>query len=176
MALRFAALQRGIRGMVSLDEIDVGIIEFLHKDARAPAKSIAESLNVPESTIRNRLGRLIDSKVVEFVALTNPLSLGHSTWIMMEIEVEAKKIRRVATELGNLQEIYFVYITTGSFDIFAGATFSSNEEFVDFLTTRLSAVDGIIRVNTRAILETYKRVFKFTPKSQVIRSKNSSKR
>src|SRR5690348_2730893 len=70
---------RGMR-MVTLDEIDVGIIQYLHKDARAPAKSIAESLKVPESTIRNRLGRLIESKVVEFVALTNPLSLGHSTW------------------------------------------------------------------------------------------------
>ena len=38
---------------------------------------------------------------------------------------------------------------TGSFDIFAGATFSNNEQLVDFVTNQLSKVDGIVRVNTR---------------------------
>lgn len=155
---------------INLDELDVGIIKHLHQDARAPAKAIADSLGMPESTVRNRLGRLIKSKVIEFVALTNPLNLGHTTWIMMEIEVETKSIRRVAKKLSNLPEIYFVYITTGSFDIFAGATFASNAEFVDFLTNQLANVEGIVRVNTRAILETHKRVFKFSPKVGVIKS------
>lgn len=156
--------------MISLDEIDVGIIEYLHKDARAAAKSIAQALDVPESTIRHRIARLVEANVIEFVALTNPLNLGHSVWIMMEIEVETKRIRSVANDLAALPEIYFVYITTGSFDIFAGATFSDNGEFVDFLTNHLSGVEGIVRVNTRAILETHKRVFKFAPKPSLVRS------
>ena len=88
--------------------------------------------------------RLIKSNVIEFVALTNPLNLGHTTWIMMEIEVETKSIRRVATKLSGLSEVYFVYITTGSFDIFAGATFASNAEFVDFLTNQLAHVEGAL--------------------------------
>jgi Lrp/AsnC family transcriptional regulator for asnA, asnC and gidA len=155
---------------INLDELDVGIIKHLHQDARAPAKAIADSLGMPESTVRNRLGRLIKSNVIEFVALTNPLNLGHTTWIMMEIEVETKSIRRVAKKLSNLPEIYFVYITTGSFDIFAGATFGSNAEFVDFLTNQLANVEGIVRVNTRAILETHKRVFKFAPKAGAVKA------
>ncbi len=155
---------------INLDDLDVGIIRHLHEDARAPAKAIADSLSVPESTVRNRLGRLIKSNIIEFVALTNPLNLGHTTWIMMEIEVETKSIRRVAEDLSALPEVYFVYITTGSFDIFAGATFASNVEFVDFLTNQLAKVEGIVRVNTRAILETHKRVFKFSPKTGVIKS------
>ncbi|MGI6852542.1 Lrp/AsnC family transcriptional regulator [Mesorhizobium sp. 1B3] len=155
---------------INLDELDVGIIKHLHQDARAPAKAIADSLGVPESTVRNRLSRLIKSNVIEFVALTNPLNLGHTTWIMMEIEVETKSIRRVAKKLSSLSEVYFVYITTGSFDIFAGATFASNAEFVDFLTNQLANVEGIVRVNTRAILETHKRVFKFAPKAGVVKS------
>lgn len=154
----------------NLDDLDAGIIKHLHEDARAPAKAIADALGVPESTVRNRLGRLIKSNIIEFAALTNPLNLGHTTWIMMEIEVETKNIRRVAKKLTDLPEIYFVYITTGSFDIFAGATFSSNAEFVDFLTNQLANVEGIVRVNTRAILETHKRVFKFSPKPSVIKS------
>lgn len=155
--------------MPALDDIDVGIINLLHRDARAPAKSIAEALEIPESTIRNRMARLVESGVIEFVALTNPLHLGHSVWVMMEIEVVTRRIRHVARELSAIPEMYFVYITTGSFDIFAGATFSDNTEFVDFVTNRLSQVDGIVRVNTRTILEVHKRMFKFMPKPSVMR-------
>lgn len=162
--------------MPQLDEIDVGIIEYLHKDARAPAKVIAETLNVPESTIRNRMARLVDSNVIEFVALTNPLHLGHSVWVMMEIEVVTRRIRQAARELTAIPEMYFVYITTGSFDIFAGATFSDNTEFVDFVTNRLSKVDGIVRVNTRTILEVHKRVFKFMPRASVMRGGKSARK
>lgn len=151
--------------MTSLDKIDVGIIAFLHKDARASAKAIADDLGIPESTVRNRLGRLVSSGVIEFVALTNPLRLGHSVWVMMEIEVESRRIRHVAQDLSKIPDVYFVYITTGSFDVFAGATFSTNEEMVDFLTNTLSKVEGIVRVNTRTILEVHKRVFKFLPRN-----------
>ena len=149
---------------MGFDEIDVGIIARLHEDARAPAKAIADGLGVPESTVRHRLSRLVESGVIEFVALTNPLRLGRSVWVMMEIEVQSRRIRQAALDLSKIPEVYFVYITTGSFDIFAGATFATNEEMVDFLTNVLSKVDGIVRVNTRTILEVHKRVFKFLPK------------
>lgn len=150
---------------VSLTQNDIAIIECLHKDARASISTIAETLSTPESTVRHRLNRLVEAGIVEFVALTNPLRLGYPVWIMMEIEVETRRIREVAKALSSLQEVYFVYITTGGFDVFAGATFRTNEEFVDFLSTRLSQIDGIIRINTRGILEVHKRTFKFTPKA-----------
>jgi Lrp/AsnC family transcriptional regulator for asnA, asnC and gidA len=150
--------------VAGFDELDVRIIKHLHRDARAPVKAVADSLGVPESTVRHRLGRLVESGIIEFVALTNPLRLGHPVWVMMEIEVETRRIRHAAQELSKIPEIYFVYITTGSFDIFAGATFTKNEELVDFLTNVLSKVEGIVRVNTRSILEVHKRVFKFLPK------------
>jgi Lrp/AsnC family transcriptional regulator for asnA, asnC and gidA len=162
--------------VATLDEIDVGIIQYLHKDARAPAKAIAETLNVPESTVRNRLARLVEANVIEFVALTNPLHLGHSLWVMMEIEVVTRRIRQVARELSAIPEVYFVYLTTGSFDVFCGATFSSNEELVDFVTNQLSKIEGIVRVNTRPILEVHKRVFKFMPKPSVLRNARNGKK
>ena len=125
--------------------------------------AVAEQLSLPESTVRHRLGRLVDSKIVEFVAQTNPLRVGYPVWIMMEIQVEASKIRSVAQQLAELPEIYIVYITTGGFDISAGAVFQENEDFVNFLSGPLSKVKGIVRVTTRAIMEVYKREFKFLP-------------
>ncbi|WP_343714650.1 Lrp/AsnC family transcriptional regulator [Inquilinus sp.] len=162
--------------VLALDEIDVGIMDYLYNDARAPAKAIAEALNMPESTVRNRMAKLVSSNVIEFIALTNPLNLGHNVWVMMEIEVMTRRIRQVAKELSAIPEVYFVYITTGSFDIFAGATFSNNTELVDFVTNRLSQVDGIVRVNTRTILEVHKRMFKFRPHASVMKAARASRK
>jgi Lrp/AsnC family transcriptional regulator for asnA, asnC and gidA len=167
----------GINGdsvVISFDELDIGIISHLHKDARAPVKTIAEKLGMPESTVRHRLGRLVEAGAVEFVALTNPLNLGRSVWVMMEIEVKSRRIRQVALDLSKIPEVYFVYINTGGFDIFAGATFSTNKELVDFLTNVLSKVDGIVRVSTRSILEVHKRVFKFLPKASEKKTKRKA--
>lgn len=146
-----------------LDELDIGIIKCLHGDARMAVTAIAEQLSLPESTVRHRLGRMVEARIIEFVAQTNPLRVGYPVWIMMEIQVESSKIRTVAEQLAALREVYIVYITTGGFDISAGATFVDNEACVNFLAGPLSKVKGIVKVTTRAILEVYKREFKFLP-------------
>jgi Lrp/AsnC family transcriptional regulator for asnA, asnC and gidA len=149
-----------------LDEADIGIIKCLHGDARMAVTAIADQLGLPESTVRHRLGRLVEARIIEFVAQTNPLRVGYPVWIMMEIQAEASKIRTVAEQLAALREVYIVYITTGGFDISAGATFEDNEAFVNFLAGPLSKVKGIVRVTTRAILEVYKREFRFLPREE----------
>jgi len=148
---------------IKLNAADVQIIKCLHSDARMAVTSIAETIRVPESTVRHRLGRMLDAGVIEFVAQTNPLNVGYPVWIMMEIQVASPRIRQIAAELADLAEVYFVYITSGQFDIFAGATFRTNEDFVDFLTGPMAKIKGIVRVTTRGILEVYKRQFKFLP-------------
>ncbi|MDO8705435.1 MAG: Lrp/AsnC family transcriptional regulator [Sulfuricaulis sp.] len=150
---------------LKLNDTDIEIIKCLHGDARMPVTAIAENLKMPESSIRHRLNRLVSGKVIEFVAQTSPLTVGYPVWIMMEIEVETQYIRKISQQLAALKEVYIVYTTTGSFDISAGATFQTNEAFVDFLAGPLSKIKGIRRVTTRAILEVYKREFKFLPAS-----------
>jgi len=148
---------------IKLNSTDIQIIKYLHKDARMSASAIADELKLPESSVRHRLNRLVNGGVIEFVAQTSPLNVGYPVWIMMEIEVETVMIRKVAQQLADLNEMYIVYTTTGAFDISAGATFRTNKEFIDFLAGPFAAIKGIRRVTTRAILEVYKRQFKFVP-------------
>ena len=162
--------------IVFIQRVDSDVARTFESRDLPAIESLAESLGVPESTIRSRMARLVEANVIEFVALTNPLHLGHAVWVMMEISVVTRRIRQVAAELSAIPEIYFVYITTGGFDIFAGATFSDNTEMVDFITNTLSQVDGIVRVNTRTILEVHKRVFKFRPRASAIRGPKAGRK
>jgi Lrp/AsnC family transcriptional regulator for asnA, asnC and gidA len=140
---------------------DVRIIQCLTKDARSSIAKIAEELEIPESTVRHRVNRLVRSGVIEFAVMTNPLRLGYGSWAIIEVQAELKKIRAVARQLANVPEVYFVGITTGGYDLLVGAVFRSNEELLDFVTDRLAHVPGIIRTSTSSVLELVKRNMTF---------------
>jgi Lrp/AsnC family transcriptional regulator for asnA, asnC and gidA len=140
---------------------DIEIIRCLNEDARSSVTKIAGRLAMPESTVRHRLNRLLDAGVIEFTAVPNPLQLGYQIWAIMEIQAELSRIRGIARELADRPEVYFVGITTGSYDILAGAVFRSNDELLEFITGYLPKVPGIIRTATSTVLDVVKRFLTF---------------
>jgi Lrp/AsnC family transcriptional regulator for asnA, asnC and gidA len=144
-----------------LDGTDRAIIGCLLKDARASVTAIARELRMGESTVRNRLRKLVDDGIVSFALITNPLQFGFQVWAMLEIQVQPSRIREVAEILGQEPRIHLVGIMSGSYDIYAGATLRSNEELVDLITRRLSQIPGIIRISTSTMLEMVKRSVSF---------------
>ena len=154
------AAQKGA-GAFRFSPADIEIIRCLNEDARSSVTKIAGRLAMPESTVRHRLNRLLDAGVVEFTAVPNPLQLGYQVWAIMEIQAELSRIRGIARELADRPEVYFVGITTGSYDILAGAVFRSNDELLDFITGYLPKVPGIIRTSTSTVLDVVKRFLTF---------------
>ncbi|MBI2525762.1 MAG: Lrp/AsnC family transcriptional regulator [Candidatus Rokubacteria bacterium] len=146
---------------IKLRAADIEIIRCLQEDARIPIARIADRLHVPESTVRHRVNRLMEQRIVEVVLMTNPLQLGYHVWVLMQIQVEMPKIRLVAQRLAEASEVYFVHITTGSYDILVGALFRSNDHLLDFITNRLAKIPGIVRTATSTVLEVVKRTLTF---------------
>jgi Lrp/AsnC family transcriptional regulator for asnA, asnC and gidA len=154
------APQKGVGGF-RFSPADIEIIRCLNKDARSSVTKIAGRLAMPESTVRHRLNRLLDAGVIEFTAVPNPLQLGYRIWAILEIQAELSRIRGIARELADRPEVYFVGITTGSYDILAGAVFRSNDELLEFITGYLPKVPGIIRTSTSTVLDVVKRFLTF---------------
>lgn len=144
-----------------LSSVDARIIRTLNKDPRSSVAKIAAQLRMPHSTVRHRLNRLVRLGVVEFTVVPNPLLLGYQIWAIVEIQAELAKIRSIAQQLAAKPEVYFVGITTGGYDILAGAVFRSNEELLEFITGSLSQIPGIIRTSTSSVLEVVKRFLTF---------------
>src|SRR5215212_3641837 len=55
-----------------LDELDKRIIRLLQRNARVPNTEIGRELDVTETTIRNRVSRLLDEGLIEIVAVVDP--------------------------------------------------------------------------------------------------------
>jgi Lrp/AsnC family transcriptional regulator for asnA, asnC and gidA len=124
-----------------------------------------------ESTVRHRLNRLKAERVIEFTVVPNPLHLGYQIWAIIEIQAELASIRSIAQRLAKSQEVYFVSITTGSYDILVGAVFRSNDDLLGFITNELPRVRGIVRTRTATVLDVVKRFLVFEAPSKDPRPK-----
>lgn len=148
---------------MKIDTIDHSIMFCLHEDARMSIARISKRVGAPESTVRNRLGKLIDGGVVDLVAVTDPLKLGYQLWTTIEIETEPTKTNDVAARLSAIPEVYFVALKTGSYNIIASAAFRSNDDHLDFITNRLPHIPGVSRTATYNLLKIYKRQMNISP-------------
>src|SRR3990172_9900053 len=103
----------------SLDETDLKIIEALRKDGRVAFAQIAEQLNVSPGMIRQRYNRLVEKGYLRVVAITNPLRMGFTSMAMIGIRVDGSKLLTVAEKVSRLDEVIYMIISSGRFDIFA---------------------------------------------------------
>jgi len=125
----------------NLDELDRAIIEQLQQDGRLPYTKLGAAVGLSEAAARQRVQRLVDSGVVQVVAVTDPLSLGRRRMAMIGIRCEGDTAV-AADRIGELEDVEYVVITAGSYDILAEVVVSDDERFFDLLN-RIRRVKGI---------------------------------
>lgn len=140
-----------------MDELDSKIIALLQKDGRASNAGIARDAGVSEGTVRRRLKRLMDKGYIQVVALLDPAKMGYSSEALIGVQVDPDKVDLVADGLSKLEEVSWVAITTGSFDVFAWATLASAETLGVFLRTKVGTIAGVRRTETFVNLAIKKR-------------------
>ena len=126
-----------------LDETDIKIIEALQADGRVAFAQIAEQLGVSAGMIRQRYARLIDQGFLKVVAITNPLRMGFKTMAMVGIRADGSKLLDVAEKVSKLDEVIYMVVTSGRYDIFAEVVCRDHEHMLKFITEKLSTIDGV---------------------------------
>jgi Lrp/AsnC family transcriptional regulator for asnA, asnC and gidA len=152
-------LDAGSASSIRLDDIDLAIIKTLKRDGRTPFAQIAQRLGVSTGMIRQRYQRLVKEGVLQVVAVTNPLLLGFSTMAMIGIKVEGAKLQEVAEKIAGLEEVIYLMLTAGAYDLFAEVVFRDNDHLLDFLTSRLRTIEGIRETETFMYLKIVKEIY-----------------
>ncbi len=140
-----------------MDELDTKIIAMLQEDGRSSNAGIARRVGVSEGTVRRRLKRLVDDEYIRVVALLDPGKMGYASEALIGVQVDPDKTDQVSADLAELDEINWVSITTGSFDIFAWATLESSQELGIFLRSKVGTIPGVRRTETFVNLMVKKR-------------------
>lgn len=140
-----------------VDEIDRAILDCLREDARMKSTEIARHLgNMTARAIRNRLDRLRDEGIIAITAAAVPTKLGYPISADIYVDVEPGYIERVAQNLRDLDEVFYVALTTGETDISASAVAGSMGALQDFITDKLHTIPGVIKTKTYVLTKILK--------------------
>lgn len=142
-----------------LDETDLKIIDALRKDGRVAFAQIAEQLAVSPGMIRQRYSRLVEQGFLKVAAITNPLRMGFKTIAMIGIRADGSKLLDVAEKISKLDEVIYMVISSGRFDIFAEVVCRNHEDLLRFITEKLSTIDGVRESESFMHLKIVKEVY-----------------
>src|SRR5688572_28253443 len=127
----------------ALDDLDKSIIQCLQLDGRRPYAQIGRQLKVPEATVRQRAERLISRGIVQIVGVTDPLAMGFQQPALIGLCVDPGKLDRIAEQIAALEEVTYLVVTAGRFDLVCEVVCEDNEHLLRVLTDRLADIDGI---------------------------------
>jgi len=142
-----------------LDEIDLQIIAALRQDGRMPFSQIAEQLNVSPGMIRMRYSRLVETGVLKVVAISDPLLMGYSTMALIGIRADGGQLMATAEKIAALEEVVYLIVTSGSYDIIAEVICRDQAHLLQFLTERLYKIEGVRESETFMHLKIVKEVY-----------------
>lgn len=142
-----------------LDEIDRRVIEALRKDGRSAFAQIADSLNVSPGMIRLRYNRLVEQGYLKVVAITNPLRMGYKTMAMIGLRVDGSKLLEAADKISRLDEVIYLVVASGRFDLFAEVVCRDHDHLLDFISNKLSTIDGVRESESFMHLKIVKEVY-----------------
>ncbi len=142
-----------------LDEIDKQIIAALQEEGRMAFSQIAKMLQVSPGMIRVRYNRLVNLGYLQVVAITNPLNIGYNAMAVVGMRVEGKLLLEVAERIAALEEVVYLVITSGRYDIILEAMCHDHDELLHFLTGKLSTIDGVRETETFMNLKIIKEIY-----------------
>jgi len=140
-----------------LDDVAKQIIEQLQEDGRRPYATIGKAVGLSEAAVRQRVQRLLDSGVMQIVAVTDPLQLGFPRQAMIGIRTSGD-LEEIADRLADLEEIDYVVITAGSFDLITEVVCRNDDHLLDILQ-RVRHVDGVVATEAFVYLKLRKQTY-----------------
>ncbi len=156
------AITVNVRGQPTLgsgvDDVGKRLIEELQQDGRRSYAALAKTVGLSEAAVRQRVQRMVDSGLMQVVAVTDPLQVGFHRQAMIGLRVEGDLVR-VADELAKIDEVDYVVITAGSFDILLELVCEDDDHLLRVLSERVRVLPGVRDTETFVYLKLAKQTY-----------------
>jgi Lrp/AsnC family transcriptional regulator, regulator for asnA, asnC and gidA len=142
---------------IVLDDISKRIIEQLQQDGRRSYAAIGKAVGLSEAAVRQRVQRLIEVGAMQIVAVTDPMTLGFPRQTMIGIKCGGD-LERVASDLAGMEEIDYVVITAGSFDLLVEVVCEDDDHLLEILG-RVRSIPSVTTTETFVYLKLRKQTY-----------------
>ena len=148
----------GYDGTVALDDISRQIVEQLQQDGRRAYATIAKAVGLSEAAVRQRVQRLLDAGVMQIVAVTDPLRVGFRRQAMVGLKIEGD-LREAARQLAALDEVDYVVVCAGSFDLIIEVVCEDDDHLLAILNDHIRTIPGVTNTETFVYLRLEKQTY-----------------
>jgi DNA-binding Lrp family transcriptional regulator len=139
-----------------LDHVDRQLIDILSRDARVSNRKIATDLGVTEGTVRGRIKRLQQDRLIAFTAITSIEMEDPAKLAFIGIQADIQDVQAIARQIADLPSINAVIITMGRFTILAVCLFSELDALHDVTSNQILSIAGVHHIETSIAVKTLK--------------------
>ncbi len=137
------------------------ILEILENDSRKTVDDIALMLDKPAAEIAAAIAEMeADNVICGYSTLINWESVKDDmVTAMIEVKVTPKRdmgFDHMAKRIYNFPEVKSVFLMSGGYDLLVMIEGKSLKEVSSFVSTKLSALDSVLRTVTHLVLNRYK--------------------
>jgi len=129
------------------DSYDLDIIRNLW-DGRTLYQEIAEKVGLTTNTVRNRVNKMIESGVLQIIALVNPAALEQHQSAYIGFKVLPQKVTEALKTVASLKNVVGCSSVSGRFDILGIFMFNGEYTYQRFVEEELKKVDGLLSTET----------------------------
>jgi Lrp/AsnC family transcriptional regulator for asnA, asnC and gidA len=148
----------GMKSAIELDSTDKAIMAELQVDGRLAFSKLAPRVGLSEAATRQRVNKLLEQGVMEIVAITDPTGLGLRHQSLLGLNVDTH-VRDVAAELAKIENIDYVVITAGRYDIIAEAFTADADTFLEVVNDQVRPIAGIKNLEILTYLDLVKQTY-----------------
>ena len=138
-----------------MDTIDTQIAYLLGLNGRLSNREIARRIGVTEGTVRQRLGRLIESGSLRIAAQANIESYPETYVAIVGVKIDGRRLNECAELIEKLPSVLTTMVVTGRYDIITVVLAPSRQTLVDFVTDQLSKIQGVRDSETYVVLKNF---------------------
>ena len=137
------------------------ILKILEEDARTSTKQISAMTGTSENDVIEEIKQAEKDRIIlKYKAIINWDKVENEHVLaLIEVKLTPEKdvgFDSIAEQIYRYPQTHTVYLVSGSYDLFVLVTGKSNHEIADFVSQKLSHIEGVQGTVTQFVLKRYK--------------------
>lgn len=137
------------------------ILKILENDARTSAKQISDMTGMSPAEVSKLVKKAWDDHIIlKYKAIVNwDKAENEHVFALIEVKLEPQKdvgFDSVAERIYRFPQARSVYLVSGTYDLLVLVVGKNNHEIANFVSQKLSHIDGVKATNTQFVLKRYK--------------------
>ncbi len=137
------------------------ILKILQDDARTTSKQISAMTGIPGTEVTKQIKQAEEDRtILKYKTVVNWDQVeDEQVWALIEVKLTPQKdvgFDSIAERIYRFPQTLTVYLISGTYDLFVLAAGKTNHEVANFVSQKLSHIEGVQETVTQFVLKRYK--------------------